>query len=93
MSAGNAKPNADRQRAPNNEINNSKFGMATANKTVDEFKIQRDKKFILNIPFRKINIYSFRTYMSPTLMLCALYIPRKFYYAVVPICVPHIHSM
>ena len=38
MSAGNAKPNADRQRAPNNEINNSKFGMATANKTTQKEK-------------------------------------------------------
>lgn len=31
--AGNANPSADRHKAPNNEINNSKFGIATASKT------------------------------------------------------------
>lgn len=31
--AGNIKPNADKHNAPNNDINNSKFGMATASKT------------------------------------------------------------
>jgi len=31
--AGNAKPNADKHNAPNNEINNSKFGIATAKRT------------------------------------------------------------
>lgn len=33
LTAGKASPSADRQNAPNNEMNNSKFGMATANKT------------------------------------------------------------
>lgn len=41
MMAGNARPSDDKQRAPNNEINNSKFGIATANKTT---KRQRKKK-------------------------------------------------
>lgn len=35
MRAGKARPSADRQRAPHNEINNSRFGMATANKTTN----------------------------------------------------------
>lgn len=34
MTAGKARPNADRHSAPKSEMNNSKFGMATANKTV-----------------------------------------------------------
>lgn len=36
ITAGNIKPNADKHNAPNNEINNSKFGMATASKTVTQ---------------------------------------------------------
>lgn len=32
--AGKANPRAERQNAPNNEMNNSRFGIATANKTV-----------------------------------------------------------
>lgn len=39
MMAGNDKPNADKQSAPNNDINNSKFGIATANKTKINIKI------------------------------------------------------
>lgn len=31
--AGKARPNVDKQKAPNNEINNSKFGIAMARKT------------------------------------------------------------
>lgn len=31
--AGNMRPNADKHNAPNKEINNSKFGIATASKT------------------------------------------------------------
>jgi hypothetical protein len=36
MRAGNANPNADRQRAPNREMNNSRFGIATASRTINE---------------------------------------------------------
>lgn len=36
MIAGNANPSAERHSAPNSEINNSKLGIATASKTVDE---------------------------------------------------------
>lgn len=35
LTAGNASPSADKQNAPNNEINNSRFGIATANKTAN----------------------------------------------------------
>lgn len=35
LTAGNAKPSADKQNAPNKLINNSKFGIATANKTFE----------------------------------------------------------
>lgn len=38
MMAGNASPSDDKQRAPNNEMNNSKFGIATANKTTKQRK-------------------------------------------------------
>lgn len=33
LTAGKAKPSADKQNAPNNEMNNSRLGIATANKT------------------------------------------------------------
>lgn len=33
INAGNASPSAERQRAPNKLINNSKLGIATASKT------------------------------------------------------------
>lgn len=36
INAGNAKPNALRQRAPKSEMNNSKFGIAMASRTVNE---------------------------------------------------------
>ena len=34
MMAGKASPKNERHKAPNNEMNSSRFGMATANKTV-----------------------------------------------------------
>lgn len=34
-----AKPSADKHKAPNSDMNNSKFGMATANKTVTKTNI------------------------------------------------------
>jgi len=33
MSAGKARPKADRHRAPNREMNSSRLGMATAKRT------------------------------------------------------------
>lgn len=36
ISAGNASPSDDRHKAPNNEINKSNLGIATANKTVNK---------------------------------------------------------
>lgn len=33
MMAGNARPNVDKQKAPNNEMKRSKLGMAMASKT------------------------------------------------------------
>lgn len=42
--AGNINPNADKHNAPNNEMNNSKFGMATASKTVGRRKRQRHRE-------------------------------------------------
>lgn len=35
MMAGNAMPSADRHRAPNREMNSSRLGMATANRTAN----------------------------------------------------------
>lgn len=35
IAAGNASPNAERQSAPKSEMNNSRFGIATASKTVE----------------------------------------------------------
>lgn len=40
MRAGNAKPRADRQRAPNKDMNNSKLGIATASKTEMKRSVQ-----------------------------------------------------
>lgn len=37
--AGNATPKVDRQNAPNNEINRSSFGIATAKRTENENNI------------------------------------------------------
>lgn len=34
ISAGNASPRDDKHKAPNNEMNRSNFGIATANRTV-----------------------------------------------------------
>lgn len=46
MIAGKAMPNAERQRAPNSEINSSKFGMATANKTTTKKERKKNLKGI-----------------------------------------------
>lgn len=48
MRAGNTSPKAERQSAPNSEINNSKFGIATASKTVELIDLVRlldERKF------------------------------------------------
>lgn len=56
--AGKAKPKADKHKAPNNEMNNSKFGIATANKTI---KIQMKKKIfsqsISNVFIKKLTCH------------------------------------
>lgn len=45
MMAGNANPRADRHSAPNNDMNNSRFGIATANKTINTInQIQKQRK-------------------------------------------------
>lgn len=52
--AGKAKPKADKHKAPNNEMNNSKFGIATANKTI-KIKIKKIYFiFSINISHKKI---------------------------------------
>lgn len=38
--AGNANPNADKHNAPNKLMNNSRFGIATANKTESKIQIE-----------------------------------------------------
>lgn len=52
MMAGNAMPTDDKQNAPINEINDSKFGIAMAKKTV------KLKKILISF-FCQKNIYNF----------------------------------
>lgn len=44
LTAGNANPSADKQKAPKSEMNNSRFGIATANKTSARQKKQNKGK-------------------------------------------------
>lgn len=44
FTAGNANPSADKQKAPKSEMNNSRFGIATANKTIERQKKKNKEK-------------------------------------------------
>lgn len=48
ISAGKAKPRADKHRAPNSEINSSRLGMATASKTVTQQKRSVKSSWVSN---------------------------------------------
>lgn len=71
MTAGSTMPSNDRQKAPNNEINKSNFGIATANKT-------ENRKQLLIGTDARILFKNVSAYMSKVRWLCAVHIPIVF---------------